>query len=186
MNTKMTPEQRAFLEGQPAYDAALDKANALGAPPQTLNALLSPDVVEIGTPAQPHAITLFPLTLGGYLLIQCAAPAWLNGGAVSVRDQAVLLLALTEPEWLRGRVMFDASCEPTFNQAALALKLNELVHSTDAWVWPQALAHFQRQLETMSGQRSEPEDSDPFIATPGTMASPPAGDVTPATPGGSV
>jgi hypothetical protein len=179
----MTPEQRAFVQAQPAYDAALHSANALGAPPATLNALLSPDVVEIGTPAQPREIALFPLTLGGYLLIQVAAPAWLDGGSVTMLDQAVMLLALTNPEWVRGNLHFE-ELAPSLNKEALSKKLEELIHDTPVWVWPPALEHFQRQLQTLAGERREPEDADPLVVTPGTMASPPAATETPATPAG--
>jgi hypothetical protein len=182
----MTDVHRAFLDAQPAYDAALDKASALGAPPQTLNALLTPDIVEIGSSRTvPREVTLFPLTLGGYLLIRAEAPAWLDGGPVNVKDQAVVLLALTKPEWVRGNVSFGENCQVQVNQPALARELTGIIHDTDSWLWPQALEHFNRQLATMLGERNGAEECDPFIATPGAMASPPAEDATPVTRDGS-
>ncbi len=175
----MTDEQKAFLAAQPAYDAAEARAAGLGAPPETLNALLAPDTLQL------REITVFPLTLGGFLLLEATQNAWLGGREPTLKDNAVVALALTSPEWVRGSLSFSADCEPVLDRAALAAKLTEVIHRTPGWAWPGIIRHLQQQLAAMAGQQCEPEDSDPLVLTPGAAATPPAATATPATPVGS-
>jgi hypothetical protein len=175
-------ETRAFLEAQPAYDAALAKAEAAGGPPDVLNALLS------GSPAL-SGLKLHPLTLGGYLLLQAAGCAYLTGGPVNPRDNTLLILALTEPEWAAGRVSFDSNGQGCFDSKELASKLTGIARQTPVWMMQAVLRYFLRQMRVMNGaEDAMPEDQRPLdlkaamAMIPTTPALPPL----PVTPDGSV
>lgn len=176
----MTPENKAFLAAQPAYDAALAAAESTGGPAATLNALLCPERVEL------REIALYPLTLGGYLLLQALDSPWLRGGEVTIKDNALVALALTNPEWIRGNVFFTSDLTTEVDHHKLAAKLTEAAHATPGWAWPGIVQHLLRQIQVMSGSSASPEDTDPLVLTPASLTTRPAAtEAAAATPAGS-
>lgn len=157
----MTPEQRAFLESAHTYDATLERAQSLGAPPGTINSLLQTDARTVA------CVRLHPLTLGGYLLLHALGNVYLRGGTPRPVDIAHVILALAEPEWIASNVEFDAVGAAHYDDSALRQKLTGVSLRFPAWAVPGVLHRFVRQLEIVAG-REAPEEDDmvPLDLTP--------------------
>ena len=151
-----SPETRAFIAAQPAYDDALAKAEAAGAPPSTLNALFS-------TPPVWPGATLYPLTIGGRQLLEATGCAYLAGGPIRARDTGLVVLALTEPEWIGGHVVWQNDGTAVVNAKALAQRLAAI--DIPGHAMKTIMDYFLRQLHILGGEEAREEEKSPLALT---------------------
>lgn len=157
----LTPEQRAFLASAGSFDHALVSAQALGAPPSTVNALLQT------SPRPVACVHLYPLTIGGYILLYALGNVYVRGGTPRPVDSAQVILALAEPEWVAEHVEFDAAGAAHYDEIVLRKKLSGIAANFPVWAVAGVLRRFVRQLEILFGKEAPTEDDmSPLALTP--------------------
>jgi hypothetical protein len=96
-------ETAAWLQSQDTFDEARGKADAAGASPATLNALLQPDSLTL-----PSGLRMLPLTISGYVFLDAVGnPLATGSGMPGPGDILLLACALIEPEACAAVVGFD-------------------------------------------------------------------------------
>lgn len=162
-------EAAAWLQSQDVYDAARDKAEAKGASPANLNALLQPPSLTL-----PCGLTMLPLTLSGYIFLEAVQnPFVTGGGAAAPTDLLLLAVALTVPEKAAALIRFDEDFSPSIKDPDAFTKLvNETGAKVTAVDVPPLMAHATAQFQLMFPPRAkESEGSDPLKETAAARAS---------------
>lgn len=166
---KLSTTQTAdWLASQDAYDAARDKADAVGASPANLNALLQPDSLKL-----PCGLTMLPLTLSGYIFLEAVQSPYVMASAEkpTPTDTLLLSLALICPEKAAALLTFGEDFQPSVTSpdelTKLALTYAARVGSEDV---PRLMAHATAQFGLMFPQRQGGDGSDPLTRTPAAQA----------------
>lgn len=151
----------AWLKSQDAYDDARAVAEAAGASPANLNALLQP-----GEQRLPCGLTMRPMVLSGYVFLEAVSSPFVVGGRQPTpADLLFLAMALTIPERVSALIRFDDDFAPVVADPealrTLSCEYGGRVGAADVAL---LTAHAQAQFALMFPRQpaAESEGADPL------------------------
>jgi hypothetical protein len=152
-------EQEKWLDSQDAYDAARARAEAAGASPANLNALMQP-----GEQTLPCGLVMRPLSLSGYVFLEAVGSPFVTGGNPTPADLLFLALAVVCPEDAAGCVKFnDDFCPQISDPGTLSKLLRDVGGRVGAADVPRLMRHAGEQMRQMFPERAaESEGASPL------------------------